>query len=43
MSSIFDTYDEEFLALTQDIGNNISHVNNYETDSGKNTFLIGVI
>lgn len=43
MSSIFDTYDEEFLALTQDIGSNISHVNNYETDPGKNAFPMGVI
>lgn len=34
MSSIFDAYDEEFLALTQDISNNISHVSTYETDSG---------
>ena len=34
MSSIFDAYDEEFLALTQDIGNNISHLTTYETDSG---------
>eukprot|EP00904_Undaria_pinnatifida_P004519 jgi/Undpi1/14068/HiC_scaffold_9.g03719.m1 len=35
MSSIFDAYDEEFLALTQDIGNNISHLATYETDSVK--------
>lgn len=34
MSSIFDAYDEEFLALTQDISNNISHVSTYETDLG---------
>lgn len=34
MSSIFEAYDEEFLALTQDIGNNISHLSTYETDSG---------
>lgn len=34
MSSIFEAYDEEFLALTQDIGNNISHLTTYETDSG---------
>lgn len=35
MSSIFEAYDEEFLALTQDIGNNISHLNTYETDAGE--------
>lgn len=35
MSSIFDAYDEEFLALTQDISNNISHVSTYETDAGR--------
>ncbi|CAM9499337.1 unnamed protein product [Ectocarpus sp. 6 AP-2014] len=35
MSSIFEAHDEEFLALTQDISNNISHLNTYETDAGK--------
>ena len=35
MASIFDAYDEEFLALTQDIGNNIDHVNNFETELGQ--------
>lgn len=34
MSSIFEAYDEEFVALTQDIGNNISHLNTYEADAG---------
>lgn len=34
MSSIFEAYDEEFLALTQDIGNSISHLTTYETDAG---------
>lgn len=32
--SIFEAYDEEFLALTQDISTNISHVSSYETDPG---------
>lgn len=32
--SIFDAYDEEYLALTQDISNNISHITTYETDAG---------
>eukprot|EP00752_Nemacystus_decipiens_P006170 g5567.t1 len=35
MSSIFEAYDEEFLALTQDIGTNISHLTTYETDAVK--------
>lgn len=35
MSSIFEAYDEEFLALTQDIGTNISHLSTYETDAGE--------
>lgn len=35
MSSIFEAYDEEFLALTQDIGTSISHLTTYETDAGK--------
>ena len=35
MSSIFEAYDEEFLALTQDIGTNISHLTTYETDAGE--------
>eukprot|EP00903_Cladosiphon_okamuranus_P018153 g16703.t3 len=35
MSSIFEAYDEEFLALTQDIGTNISHLSTYETDAVK--------
>lgn len=38
MSSIFDAYDEEFLALTQDLSNNISHITTYETDAGELLF-----
>lgn len=34
MASIFEAYDEEFLALTQDISNNISHLTTYETNPG---------
>lgn len=40
MSSIFEAYDEEFLALTQDIGSNISHLTTYETDGGEVLFFV---
>ncbi|CAM9779724.1 unnamed protein product, partial [Phaeothamnion confervicola] len=35
MSSIFEAYDEEYVALTRDISKSISHVTTYETDPEK--------
>lgn len=42
MSSIFEAYDEEFVALTQDIGANISHLTSYETDAGESAWSFDV-